>query len=191
MAPDVGTKTFWVDLWCRLSIIWAEKTRITVPAVRADLEEILQCNIPASVQSVGMVGFCFGAWVIARSMAWSNQEQNFFPTLDAAVLIHPSWRPEGVVVGGGQTKQELATAIQTKPILLVPGKQDVDFHKHSPLVKQLADQRNVSIDDVVADFTHMDHGWVSRADGSKDKKILQAQEEATQQTADFFKQNLK
>ena len=55
MAPDVGTKTFWVDLWCRLSIIWAEKTRITVPAVRADLEEILQCNIPASVQSVGMV----------------------------------------------------------------------------------------------------------------------------------------
>jgi len=194
MAPDVGTKTFWVDLMCRLSIIWAEKTRITVPAVKADLKEIIEPNIPPSVDKIGMVGFCFGAWVIGKSFGWSNHEdkdgERILPNLNAGVLIHPSWRPEGVVVGGSQTKEEMAKACKTKPILLMPGKQDVDFHKSSIIAQHLADQRSLSVDDVVVDFTHMDHGWVSRADSSNDKVLQEAQEQATQKTADFFKQHI-
>mmetsp|Transcript_15170 Transcript_15170/g.28786 ORF Transcript_15170/g.28786 Transcript_15170/m.28786 type:complete len:297 (-) Transcript_15170:41-931(-) len=194
MAPNVGTKTFWVDLLCRLSIVWAEKTRITAPAVKADLKEIIQPNVPPSVDKIGMVGFCFGAWVIGRSFGWSNHEdhdgQRILPNLSAGVLIHPSWRPEGVVVGGGKTKEEIAEGCKTKPILLMPGKQDVDFHKNSPIAQQLADQSNLSIDDVVVDFTHMDHGWVSRADSTNHKAIQEAQEQATQNTANFFKQHI-
>ena len=195
MAPDVGHKYFWVDWICRLSILWAEKTRMSVPAVREDLEHVIQPNISASVTSIGMAGFCYGAWVIGRSLGWSNHshqgDKPFFPTLNAGVLIHPSWRPEAATVGGGLTKQEMAKATKTKPILLLPGKQDVDFHATSALSQQLAQQRNLNVNDIVVDFTHMDHGWVSRADCSQDKALQEAQEQATQQTADFFKKHLK
>jgi len=194
MAPDVATKTFWVDLLCRLSIIWAEKTRITVSAVRADLKEIIQPNVPPSVDKIGMAGFCFGAWVIGKSCGWSNNGdqdgQKILPNLSAGVLIHPSWRPEGVIVGGSQTKEEIAEGCKAKPILLMPGKQDVDFQKSSTIAQQLADQRNLSVGDVVIDFTHMDHGWVSRADSSNDKTIQEAQERATRETANFLKHHI-
>ena len=160
------------------------RLRISSETIEADLTQIVVPKIrEIGCQSVGVVGFCFGGWVIARCLALENS------TISCGVGIHPSWQPEKFYAKPTTSEEELGERTQTKPMLLLPAKQDQALMADTDIVKALAERRSIKPEEVAIAFPEMDHGFVSRGDSS-DPKIKEAQERALSLTAEFLKKHL-
>lgn len=163
------------------------RLRISSVTLEADLTQIVAPNVKdAGCQSVGVVGFCFGGWVIARCLALNDGDSIF----SCGVGIHPAWKLETLFAKPRSSEDELGERTKTKPILLLPAKQDKALMADTDIVKALAERRSMKPEEVSIEFPEMDHGFVSRGDSS-DPRTKAAQDKALGLTVQFFKKHLK
>lgn len=169
-----------------VSIVWDVRTRITYKNIESDLKLLvypyLKKRLDGDETTIGCVGFCFGGWVVGRTLAFANDDDNDF-RCDVGVAIHPSWKLETV---SGSSPAALAKQVGTKPILFLPSKYDPEAKVDSPYVKQLAEQRKVSPDEISIEFPNMIHGWVTRGDDSNEE-VAHDIEQALQLAVKFIK----
>lgn len=130
---------------------------------------------------VACVGFCFGGWVAARSLALDELP------IKCGVGVHPSFNVECVHFG---YEDDVVKRTGTKPILLLPAGNDPRRIKVGGRhTKALAEARNVSEGTISVEFPYMKHGWVSRGDGT-DQAISNCQEEAMDMVVKFMERHL-
>jgi dienelactone hydrolase len=139
------------------------------------------------------VGFCFGGWVVGRILGYSRHGGDPTVSFQCGVGIHPAFI-SNILHGEGQLA--MAERIH-KPILLLPGWNDVDLKPGTQIVKAI--QKNLAIANAGADkeepdqelpvvsieFPTMMHGWVTRLDPA-DPNVAAEQERALQLTIDFI-----
>ena len=181
--PD-GINLFLGGLW---SILWGLKGRCSAVKIDKMLTEIIEPNVKATGCNlpVGVVGFCFGGWVVARALALNSTNSIF----GFGVGIHPGLNVESLV-RGGTSEMDLAERTRNKPILFLPAKQDVLVKPTSDIVKYMARRRATSPDKISVAFESMPHGFVARGDylGSEYKE---AQEKAIELTVGFLHDHSK
>jgi len=154
--------------------------------VERDLTELIlpwiQSQVPNVAElGISCVGFCFGGWIVARSLALDN-----FP-MKCGVGVHPSFMVESAVHWGNES--DLVAKIGPKPILLLPAGNDSNKIKvGGSHTKALAEMRNVPETIISMEFPNMKHGWVSRGDGT-DAAVAECQEEAMEAVSKFLEQN--
>lgn len=179
----------WLSTFGPLAIaqFLVHRLRISSVTLEADLTQIVAPNVKdAGCQSVGVVGFCFGGWVVARCLALNDGDSIF----SCGVGIHPSWALETLYAKPRGSEDELGERTKTKPILLLPAKQDKALMADADVVKALAERRSIKPEEVSIAFPEMDHGFVSRGDSS-DPRTKEAQKKALGLTAQFFMTHLK
>lgn len=161
---------------------------VSSDTIEKDLTQIVVPNVveDTGCESIGVVGFCFGAWVVARCLALNDGDSVF----SCGVGIHPSWTPEQYFAKEKSSEAVLAERTKAKPLLLLPAKEDKDLMPDSPLVKDLAEKRSMSPEEVAIAFPEMRHGFVSRGDSS-DPATREAQEKALGLTVEFLEKHLK
>jgi dienelactone hydrolase len=160
--------------------------KIKVATLEQDLAEVLEPNLKATgCELVGCCGFCFGGWVVARALGLNGGRSVFA----AGVGVHPAWKPETVVSGGG-TEQALGERTRNKPVFFLPAKQDADFKPDGVIAKQLAQRRAILPEEISIVFNHMDHGFVMRGNPKK-PGVKEAQGKAVQLVSEFFKKHMK
>mmetsp|Transcript_10191 Transcript_10191/g.15559 ORF Transcript_10191/g.15559 Transcript_10191/m.15559 type:complete len:433 (+) Transcript_10191:55-1353(+) len=144
-------------------------TEMLFPWLASQFEDV-------SKVSFSCVGFCHGAWIMARALALKNS------LFECGVGIHPSFMAEEVQ---GGSSENLAEKIGSVPCLLLPASNDQDLKAFSKPSLVLAKSRGVKMGEVVKDFDTMSHGWVTRGDSS-DKAIAKKQEEAVEAVTSFI-----
>lgn len=144
----------------------------------------LRKQVPNLAQiGTSCLGFCFGGWVVARSLAL--EELN----LKCGVGVHPSFIVESKVHRGDEA--ELVMRIGRKPVLLLPaGNDSKEIKVGGQHTKALAKARNVPEDAIALESPgmKMKHGWVSRGDGT-DPTVSKCQEDAMVAIVNFLEQN--
>lgn len=107
----------------------------------------------SGVKKVGSIGFCWGAWVVAKLSQDLSKVQ-------ACVWAHPSCQV-GKELYEGETEHELASSVRAATLIL-PSPQEPEFYSNGELVK-IMEGNGVSHDTVC--FNDQVHGWVVRAAG--------------------------
>lgn len=157
-------------------------------ALERDLTELIypwiesQLAPPVKLDEIGTscVGFCFGGWVAARSLAMGDIPMR------CMVGAHPSFQV-GRVHGGREA--DVVEKIGAKPILLLPAGNDARSVKAGgEHVGTLAGARDVPEGEISVEFPDMKHGWVSRGDGTV-PAVAKCQEEAMQAIVGFLELN--
>ena len=169
-----------------LSMLWGFQTRCSAIHMDADLADIIEPNVRVTGCDVcGVVGFCFGGWIVARSLGLHGGQCIF----RAGVGIHPAFKIEPLV-RGGTSAMALGERTGTKPILLLPAKQDHDVKASNPVIQDMAKRRGTTPDKISIEFPDMPHGWVARGD-FLGPQYKQAQEEAIDLTVKFIQEHLQ
>lgn len=145
-------------------------TEMLFPWLDSQFEDI-------SKVSFSCVGFCHGAWVMARALALKNS------LFDCGVGIHPSFIAEEV---HGGSSESLAQSIGSAPCLLLPSSDDQDLKAFSKPSLILAKSRGVRMGEVVREFDTVAHGWVTRGNRT-DKEIVKKQGEALEIATSFIR----
>ena len=166
------------------AVLYRIKYRHTTEALERDLVHLvypwIQMQAP-TVAEIGLscVGFCWGGWMVARSLALED-----IP-MKCGVGVHPSFKVESLHKG---YEEDLVKRIGTKPIRLLPAKNDPGNLKVGGMhVKALAEARGVPESEISTEFPSMKHGWVSR--GGRHPDVGKCQEEAMQIIVDFLEKN--
>jgi dienelactone hydrolase len=160
--------------------------QVKVSELEQDLSEVLEPNLKATgCELVGCSGFCWGGWVVGHALGLNNGRSMFA----MGVGVHPAWKPETLVPGGG-TYKALGERTLNKPILFLPAKQDIDFKPDGVIVKQLAQRRAMLPEELSISFEDMDHGFVARGNPKK-PGVKEAQEKAVHLVSEFFKKHMK
>merc|ERR1712224_341228 len=153
--------------------------------------DILQLVLPflrsqnPNVDGISMVGFCYGAWAIAKTL---EKEKAF---VKSAVHIHPAWQIESGVYGNGDANAtELAKGCGSTPMLLITVEGDDDLHKPgSEALAILSEARGgIPETDISIVVPKMAHGFVSRDDPAKEDVRVE-QEKAMRRSVDFIKKH--
>ena len=122
------------------------------------------------------VGFCFGGWVIGKTMGHGVPWK-------CGVGIHPAFNLEQI---HGGTESSLAKGVLSIPYFLMPAGNDSKQIKVGGTVTAiLAKARNVKESQVSLEFPEMSHGWVPRGN-PEDDNIRNAQNKALEKTAEFI-----
>jgi dienelactone hydrolase len=167
------------------SIFWGLRTRCSATNIDKDLTTIVEPNVKATgCDMVGVAGFCFGGWVIARCLALNNGRSVFA----AGVGIHPSSKPE-FCAKGGTSPEQWAANTHNKPILWLPAKEDDDLKPSSPLVQAMAKRRAMKPEQISIPFENVSHGFVARGE-FLGPEYKEAQEKAIKLTVGFFQKHL-
>jgi dienelactone hydrolase len=167
--------------------LWGIRGRCSAVNIDRNLMEIIQPNIRATgcMLPCGVVGFCFGGWVVGRALS-VNDTNNVF---GAGVGIHPAFQIEPLAYGG-TTEMELAERTRNKPVLFLPAKQDVGLKPETDVVKYMARRRAKTPDQISIPFESMPHGFVARGD-FLGLQYKDAQEKAIGLTVDFLEEHIK
>ena len=172
-------------------VFWNCKFRVTDKAITNDLLEAVlpwirdKLTDQNKLEDVGIscVGFCFGGWQTAYTLALANQENLSF--FHCGVGIHPSFRIERI---HGRTEGDLARQVGTQPLLLLPAGNDELQPRSHEAIQILAHARGVSEEEIAINFPSMIHGWVTRGDPA-DKEVKKEQERALTLTVEFIEAN--
>jgi len=105
-----------------------------------------------AVNRVGSIGFCWGAWLVAKVCQDSR--------VQAGVWCHPSLQVAKELYEG-ETEHELAAAVRSATLIL-PSPQDAEFYRNGELAKIMSDN---GIPNDMVFFEDQAHGWVVRAAG--------------------------
>lgn len=122
-------------------------------------EHLKEKNFPR----VGSLGFCWGAWVVARM----SEDPDF---LKAGVWFHPSLWVDAKLFGGeDETKITEKVAV---PTLFCPSMDEKrDFWDYE-LGKAILEKKGVPTDYIA--FNRMHHGWMTRGAGGAGISFIQA-----------------
>ena len=152
--------------------------------VDRDLGVLVRYLRAAGVERLSIVGFCFGAWVVARALA-SEANHEFA----CGIGVHPSLQLEKLLVKGS-TDVELAKRVGATPFLLMPAAGDhANLKPGGEVCKVLAAARGVADAEVSHPFESMKHGWVTRGDDTADAEIARDQSKALERAAEFIMQH--
>jgi len=165
------------------TFLFSLQTRLHSRNIEADLKDVILLAAKQAGSNnlmVGTVGFCFGGWVIAKTLAIDGYA--------AGVGIHPSFDVERIV-GGKSSVANLADNTGTKPILLLPASNDHPMKASSDTVQRMASNRDIDPEAIAVEFPDVIHGWVTRGDRSK-AEMRENQDRALNLTVEFFKANL-
>merc|ERR1712224_214647 len=153
-------------------------------------DDILKLVIPflksqnPNVESISIVGFCFGGWVIPKVLEKTEG------LVKSAVTFHPAWDIEYKYYGKDEetTGTNLAKACGSTPLLLMGAKNDHEMTKPgSESLAILSKARGgIPETDISIEFPTMKHGFVSRGD-PKDEDINREQEKGMCLAVDFIK----
>ncbi|KAI7871868.1 dienelactone hydrolase [Spinellus fusiger] len=139
----------------------------TYQSIKPDIEKNVQYLESQGVESIGIVGFCWGAKVAV-------QATTDFSILSAASLIHPSFIDVKDAEKAGA------------PILALPSRDEVDMTEYMEVLakKPFGDKCQHHL------FADMHHGFAcARGDWSDELNAKRAGE-AIKMTGDFFEKNL-
>lgn len=133
---------------------------------------------------LGFIGFCWGAWIVAKALAAASKENDkaWCKSVKCGVGLHPSIRVEEMVFKADLDK--LMTSI-SYPLLLCTAGNDPENMKKGPLVKHLESKGGKSFD-----YPEMKHGWVARGDLNMEDVVRDAND-ALEKTTQFFHEKLK
>ena len=128
---------------------------------------------------ISSVGFCFGGWVIAKSISQGFQ-------MECAVSCHPAFNLEQI---HGNSEDSLAEGVGATPYFLMPAGNDSEKIKvGGSALAIMARNRNVKDENRIScEFKDMKHGWVTRGDPA-DTSIATAQNKAMKKCVAFIKQ---
>lgn len=164
--------------------LYSVRTRISADGIDRDLKEIIQRNVDkVGCESLGCAGFCFGGFTVTRALAAEGC------AFSAGVGIHPSLVPEEVIANGSGKAATLLQRTEKKPILFLNAKQDTGTKSNVDIIRQAAECRGITPDEIAIDFPDMDHGFVTRGDSSV-PSIRESQDKAIKLTADFLERHL-
>jgi len=139
----------------------------------------------AAESTVGCIGFCWGAWVVAKvlnSSAISPDTTKWGKSVSCGVGLHPSTHVENSVFERDEDKmlQEILS-----PMLLLPaGNDKPNLKKGHPNVTYLESKGGESIE-----YPEMVHGWVSRGDLKKEN-VKRDNKDALEKTTSFLEKTL-
>lgn len=163
------------------------------PNIRAWLQkytsDIVFKDIEASIQylekkgmvekdkkaSIGAIGFCWGAWAIAKS---NEEGMNW----KCAVSPHPSMKIESFVFG--RDEESMISQIQMPFLLLPAGDDPANLKPGSKTVEEIEKYGGKSVL-----FERMNHGWVTRGD-TDNPEVKEDGEKALVLAVDFFNQHM-
>jgi len=150
-------------------------------------KDMIDCVLPfidcKGIDKIGLLGFCFGAWVNFHLCGDEKISKRFI----CAANIHPSINVEQSVFGNDQL--ELADKVQC-PQLLIPAGNDDDNIKEDGIITKKLQSKPFGGRCVVKTFPDMAHGWVSRGDVTQEK-VARDIKLALEMTFDFFQKNIK
>jgi dienelactone hydrolase len=112
------------------------------------------------VAKVGSIGFCWGAWAVARFSADPSVCQ-------AGVWAHPSCQV-GHELYGEDDERWLAAQVRA-PTLMLPSMHEPDMYRNGSLT-EIIEKNGVATETV--EFQGMRHGWVTRAAGFLGKSFV-------------------
>lgn len=128
-----------------------------LPQVQPILDETYDTFVTDSVESIFMIGFCYGCWTI-----FNESKRNILKTkFKFAACFHPSVQIEGLT---GKNTEELCKAVK-HPMLLVPTNNDVEYVQKGSFLEK--DPYNM----VIMDHTHQEHGFMTQGDFNKNEKM--------------------
>ncbi len=107
-----------------------------------------------NVKKFAAIGFCWGAWVVAKYSAAENSP------LMAGISFHPSWAVEQFFHGPGSGAQ-IASHIRCPQLVLTAG-NDKEWLKPGGDVAAILKSKNIP--STFREFPDMVHGWVNRGD---------------------------
>ncbi|KAH9104518.1 hypothetical protein AeMF1_019404 [Aphanomyces euteiches] len=151
-----------------------EKLKVKIDAI------IKHLQTERGVTKFGAMGFCYGAWIVARLSAEPSS------VLSAGISFHPSWHANDVFRGEGSA-EKIAHDIQVPQSVLTAG-NDRDWLKPGGSVEQTLQAKGVS--SRFREFPNMVHGWVIRGDLA-DQGILKGFHDAwVDEALPFLKEHL-
>lgn len=131
---------------------------------KAKIEDTLKHLEELKIDRIGSLGFCWGAWIVARATA------TFPDKIKAGVWYHPSLWVDAKLFGGEDEK-----AITEKinvPTYFAPSQDEKrDFWDYKIGMKILQDK---GVPTEYTEFSRMHHGWMTRGAGGMGISFIQA-----------------
>lgn len=147
------------------------------PKLSSELDAVYAMLTERGVTSIGIVGFCWGAYAVVKAAATGK--------VAAGCSFHPSTS----VAHRFYDEEEVAIASAVKaPIMFNTAGNDPDNLREGGAVVE-AVRSAAGQDCVTVDFPDMKHGWVSRGDAS-DAAIARDVEKALKGGFAFFANHL-
>mmetsp|Transcript_109386 Transcript_109386/g.244426 ORF Transcript_109386/g.244426 Transcript_109386/m.244426 type:complete len:268 (-) Transcript_109386:34-837(-) len=166
LPPDFSIETRQTDFMKWIKKHSWSSLQARVEAVFAHLEG----------KKVGMVGFCWGGWLLCHASALSK-------SVLCGVIAHPSVGLEQLFGGSPAT---LASTVQC-PILFMPAGNDPPIYAPGGDVFDAVKAKHAATATIA--FPEMQHGWVARGD-SNDDKVKRDIEEAVSTMTEYLATNL-
>lgn len=148
----------------------------TWPKLSDELDLVLDHLHKQGIESVGIVGFCWGAWVVFHACATGK--------FNAGASCHPS-----LMIGNlfhGETVEGLSATVKAPQQLNAAG-NDPDNVKEGGDVQKILQANGVVCE--THHFADMNHGWVPRGDVSDDA-VKAGVEKAMTNMITFFNTHL-
>ncbi|KAL6063097.1 DLH domain-containing protein [Balamuthia mandrillaris] len=162
---------------------WAKK--YPAEALQKDVKEVVLPFLKdKGIESVGMIGFCWGSW----AMFHFSGDEAIAPSIKCGVDCHPSLILEQLVF----EKDPVAVAERVKsgPHLLLPAANDPDFVKEGgAVIQKLQEKEAFGEHCKVVNFPQQQHGWVNRGDVTNEE-VRKDVQRALELALEFFKQHL-
>jgi len=143
-----------------------------VPAASTKLQP------PFNSNRIGVVGFCWGAWVAAKLSATGR--------VRAAVHCHPAWKIGPWI--HGEAVEEFAPKIGV-PTLFIPAGDDDDGFRDGTFAKLVQGGKGRGKEVKTVDFPDMKHGWIPRGP-PESAAVMKAVREALEATASFLTEQM-
>lgn len=124
--------------------------------ISSKISSALQILMNGGCSCVGVIGFCWGGWLLCHLFGDSNVSSQ---VLAGVICPHPTITLEEGVYGGSNVT--LCSKIQ-RPICLMPAGNDPDLYREGgDIFKAMQDSQPLS---TTISFPEMVHGWVPRGD---------------------------
>jgi dienelactone hydrolase len=127
-------------------------------------------------QAIGVVGFCFGTWLLSKSSSVGDVD------FSCAVGCHPATMLEKAIFGGDE--DEMLNNLKQPTKFLWAG-NDSDIYQAGGAGKAFLEKSGGGVEE----YPDMLHGWVSRGDVA-DEKVLRDVKKALDTMLGFFAENM-
>ena len=161
---------FRAKFWYHSNYVYDSTTKLILPWLKN------QSSSTCNDIEFSCVGFCFGGWVIGKTIGLGVPWK-------CGVGMHPAFNLEKV---HGGTEHSLAEGVGAVPYFLMPaGNDSKEVKVGGAATNIMAEARAVEESDVSLTFPKMLHGWVTRGN-PKDVNIKNAQTRALNKTVEFI-----